>query len=62
MVPTLLQKQNSFPFMDGTSATQSANFMEVGLFFHAYTKLTLFLHGFFHRVGLVAPVAGSNIL
>jgi hypothetical protein len=29
-VPTLLQKQNSFPSMDGNGAPESVNFVDVG--------------------------------
>ncbi len=41
-VHTLLQKQNSYPSMDGNGASQSVKFLEERSFFHAYMKLTLF--------------------
>ncbi len=37
ILPVLLQKQNSFPSMDGNSAPRTDNFADVGLFCYAHT-------------------------
>ncbi len=55
----LLHRQQNFLYTNGNSVPQCVNFMDAGIIFHSYTKLSLsaaFSHGFLKRlIGKQAP-------